>query len=329
MFDNAPCRCGKGLLENMKFLFGRNDKKVFEKAMKGVDLVQVHFPFLMAIGAVKAAKRLGKPVVGAFHVQPQNIMAAMGKISLLLECFIWFIFKFFLFNRVDTIVAPSKFAAALLRSEGVKARLYAISNGIPVEYVPGNYQRPEWFGDNLVLLNIGRHAYEKRQSLLIEGVKRTKYADKIQLILAGRGERTDELKAKAWELPVEPLIQYITPEEKLHYLNTANLFLHGSIVELESLSCSEAIGCGLPCMVSNSKYSAAPQFTLDNLFLFASGNLDDLADRLNFWYENRDLLRSEEIKDKVLEKTERFRFEKAVNAYEALYEEAAGKSRKN
>lgn len=314
--------------ENMKFLFGRNDKKVFEKAMKGVDLVQVQFPFLMAIGAVKAAKRLGIPVVGAFHVQPQNIMAAMGKTSVLLERFIWFTFKYLLFNRVDTIVAPSKFAAALLRSEGVKAKLEVISNGIPVEYVPGNYQRPEWFGDKLVLLNIGRHAYEKRQSLLIEGVKRSKYADKIQLILAGRGERTEELLDKAKDLPVAPIIRYITPEEKLHYLNTADLFLHGSIVELESLSCSEAVGCGLPCMVSNSKFSAAPQFTLDNRFLFASDNADDLAEKLNYWYENRELLRSPEIKRRVLEKAELFRFEKAVDAYEIFYQEAARKNKK-
>ena len=65
-------------LENMKFLFGKNDKKVYEKAMKDADIVQVQFPFLMAKGAVKTAKRLGKPVVGAFHVQPQNIMAANG-----------------------------------------------------------------------------------------------------------------------------------------------------------------------------------------------------------------------------------------------------------
>ncbi|MFH1295800.1 MAG: glycosyltransferase [Bacteroidota bacterium] len=72
-------------LENMKFLFGRNDKKVYEKAMKDADIVQIQFPFLMARGAVKTAKRLGKPVVGAFHVQPQNVMAAMGKTSKLLE----------------------------------------------------------------------------------------------------------------------------------------------------------------------------------------------------------------------------------------------------
>ncbi|MBL6949189.1 MAG: glycosyltransferase [Bacteroidales bacterium] len=302
--------------ENMKFLFGRNDKKVYEKAMKDADIVQVQFPFLMAKGAVKAAKRLGKPVVGAFHVQPQNIMAAMAKTSKLLEWTLWFFFKFFLFKRVDTITCPSQFAADLLKSEGIKAKMFPISNGIPIEYVAGEYERPEWFGDNLVLLNIGRHAYEKRQLLLIEGVKRSKYASHIQLILAGRGERTEELKVKAKELPLEPFIGYISFEDKLRYLNTADLFLHGSIVELESLSCLEAIGCGLPCLVSDSEYSAAPQFALDDRFLFTSDDPDHLAERLNYWYEHLDELRSDTLKEKVLEEAATYRIDKAVDDYE-------------
>jgi glycosyltransferase involved in cell wall biosynthesis len=272
----------------------------------------------MARGAVKTAKRLGKPVVGAFHVQPQNIMAAMGKTSKRLEWTIWFFFKYFLFNRVDTITTPSRFAVELLESQGIIADMFPISNGIPVEYMPGEFERPELFGDHLVLLNIGRHAYEKRQLLLMEGVKRSKYADKIKLILAGRGERTGEMKEKAKELPLEPFIGYITAEEKLHYLNTADLFLHGSIVELESLSCLEAIGCGLPCLVSDSDYSAASQFALDDKFLFTSDDPNHLAERLDYWYEHRVELRGAEMKKRVLDEAAQYRFEKAVDDYETF-----------
>jgi len=313
-------------LENMKFLFGRNDRKVFERAMKDVDVVQVQFPFLMAIGAVKAAKRLGKPVVGAFHVQPQNIMAAMGKTSKRLEKFIWATFKYFLFKRIDVITTPSVFAANLLQSQGVKAKAFPISNGIPPEYYKDHCVRPEWFGDRLVLLNIGRHAYEKRQLLLIEAVKRSKYKNHIQLILAGRGERTGEMKASSVGLPVEPFMQYISPEDKFTYLNTADLFVHGSIVELESLSCLEAIGCGLPCLVSDSKYSAASMFALDERFIFTSDNPDSLAAKLDYWYENREYLRSEKIKKQVLEMAEKYRFEKAVNEYEAFISSVVNKN---
>ena len=313
-------------LENMKFLFGKNDKKVYEKAMKDADIVQVQFPFLMAKGAVKAAKRLGKPVVGAFHVQPQNIMAAMGKTSKLLERFIWSTFKYFLFNRVNTIISPSEFASNLLISEGVKANHKFISNGIPKEYVAGDYERPDWFGDKLVLINIGRHADEKRQSLLIEGVKRSKYKDKIQLIIAGRGERTEELKEKGKELPVEPFIDYISFEDKLRYLNTADLYVHASIVELESLSTSEAIGCGLPCLISDSKYSAVSQFALDDRFLFKSEDADDFARQIDYWYENKEELRSDALKKKVLAEADWYRFDRAVTEYEAFIEEIVNPS---
>ncbi len=310
-------------LENMQFLFGRNDYKVFEKAMEGADVVQVQFPFLMAKGVVKTAKRMGKPIVGAFHVQPQNIMAAMGKTSKLLERFIWFVFKFFLFNRVKAIHCPSFFAAELLSTHGVNAHLRPISNGIPVEYEPGEYKKPQWFGDKMVLLNIGRHANEKRQSLLIEAVKLSIYKENIQLMLIGRGEMTEELKTEGKKLPVEPFIEYISFEDKLKYLNTADLYVHSSFVDLESLSCLEAIGCGLPCLITDSKYSAASQFALDDRFVFEADNADQLAMKIDYWYENMDELKSATLKEKVLEEAEAYRFAKAVSEYETLIREAA------
>jgi len=311
--------------ENMKFLFGRNDRKTYKKAMKDADIVQVQFPFLMAKGAVKAAKKMGKPVVGAFHVQPQNIMAAMGKTSKLLERTLWAFFNYFLFKRVNVITCPSVFAANMLKSKGIHARMFPVSNGIPGEYYRDTCPRPEWFGDKLVLLNIGRHAYEKRQLLLIESLKRSTYASHIQLILAGRGERTEEMKAKAKELPVNPVIRYISAEDKFTYLNTADLFVHSSIVELESLSCLEAIGCGLPCLVSDSKYSAASQFALDERFLFKSDDPESLAAKIDYWYENREELRSAIMREKVLKEAERYRFEKAVDDYESFIREVTGK----
>ena len=315
-------------LENMKFLFGKNDAKVYKEAMKDADIVQIQFPFLMARGSVKTAKRLGKPVIGAFHVQPQNIMAALGKTSKHFENFLWLTFKYFLFNRVDTIISPSKFASELLKSRGVKAVHKSISNGIPKEYVPRKYDRPEWFGDKLVLINIGRHADEKRQLLLIEGVKRSKYKDNIQLILAGRGERTNDLIAAGKELPIAPYIEYISFDEKLQFLNTADLYVHASIVELESLSTSEAIGCGLPCLISDSKYSAASQFAIDERFLFKSEDADSFAKQIDYWYENREELRSSELKKKVLAEAEHYRFDKAVDEYEAFIKEVVANHKK-
>jgi glycosyltransferase involved in cell wall biosynthesis len=116
------------------------------------------------------------------------------------------------------------------------------------------------------------------------------------------------------------MIQYVTHEEKLHYLNTADLFLHASVVELESLVCLEAIGCGLPCLIADSPHSAAPQFSLDHRFVFKHDNADDLANKINYWYENRGQLLT--IREQIKTMSEQYRFEKSLDKMEALYRKA-------
>ncbi len=307
-------------LEKMDFLFGVPEKKILKEAFADADIVQIQFPFYLGYGAAKLAKAMNKTVVGAFHVQPQNIIAALGKESVLFEKVLTWFFNFFLLNRAPVIQCPSKFAADLLARTGCKKPTRVVSNGITGDYVPGKYPKPESFSEKMVLVNVGRHALEKRQTLLIEGVRRSKYAERIQLLLCGNGELSSKLVREGRQLPVQPLVRYVTHEEKLQYLNTADLYVHGSVVELESLSCLEAIGCGLPCLIADSPHSAAPQFALDDRFKFKLDDADDLAAKINYWYENRMELRG--LRDKTLEMAKQYRFERSLDLMEALYEEA-------
>jgi glycosyltransferase involved in cell wall biosynthesis len=320
-FAPAPV---KESLENMGFMFGKGKKAILKEAYRGADLIQVQFPFLMARNAVKVAKKMGIPVIGAAHVQPQNVIAAMGIENPLIEKMFYTLFNFCLYKQVDILHCPSRFAADLFREHGSKANMRVVSNGIPQAYTPSQYDRPEWFGDKFVILNIGRHAMEKRQELLIEGVLKSKYKENIQLLLCGKGENSEILREKGHDLPVEPLIRYISMEEKLHYLNTADLYLHGSVVELESLSCLEAIGCGLPCLIGNSPYSAASQFALDDRFIFEMDNPESIALKIDYLYENREMLKN--LKKDVLEMAEEYRFDKCVDRMEDLYSEVLGSS---
>ncbi|MCX6993875.1 MAG: glycosyltransferase [Kiritimatiellaeota bacterium] len=309
----------KESLEKMQFLFGIPEKDVLRKAFADADIIQIQLPFYLGYGAAKMARAMHKPFFAGFHVQSRNVVAAAGKDSKLLDAILSEIFKFFLFKRVPVIQCPSRFAANLLKKGGIKCRLEVVSNGIPEDYTPRKYARPEWFGDNLVLMSMGRHAPEKRQRLLIEGVKRSKYANKINLLLCGRGEMSEKLIAEGAQLPVPPLVRFVTQEEKLQYLNTADLFVHASLVDLESLACLEAIGCGLPCLVGNSPHSAAPQFALDDRFSFEYDNVDHLAEKINYWYENRGQLLK--IREQVAAMAEQYRFKKCMDQMEQLYRE--------
>ncbi|TFH37906.1 MAG: glycosyltransferase, partial [Chrysiogenales bacterium] len=307
-------------LEKMNVLFAKGKTSVLRKAFEGADLVQIQLPFFVARKAVRIAKKIGIAVTGACHVQPQNIISAMGKEDPKMETMFHALFNFCLFKQVDAIHCPSRFAANLLAEKGSGAHLRVISNGIPREYIPAGMDRPAWFGDRFVILNIGRHAMEKRQELLMEGVLRSKYRDDIQLVLCGKGENSEKLRRRGRELPIQPLVEYVTHEAKLHYLDTADLYLHSSVVELESLSCLEAIGCGLPCLIGNSPHSAASQFALDERFLFTMDDADSLAKRIDYWYENRMALR--ELKQSVLAMAEHYRMDRCIAAMEEFFADA-------
>jgi glycosyltransferase involved in cell wall biosynthesis len=179
--------------------------------------------------------------------------------------------------------------------------------------------RPDFFGDKFVLLNIGRHALEKRQETIIDAVLKSKYKDNILLLLCGRGEMTETLKERAKELPVEPLIRYVSEEEKHLYYNTSDLYVHSSRVELESRTCLEAIGCGLPCLIEDAPYSASSRFGLDDRFLFTSSHQDELTAKIDFWYEHRTSL--VDYKKPILEMAEKYRIDNSIDAMEKLYED--------
>ena len=131
---------------------------------------------------------------------------------------------------------------------------------------------------------------------------------------------SEQLIAAGAKLPNPPLVRFVTQEEKLQYLNTADIFVHTSVVDLESLACLEAVGCGLPCLIGNSPHSAASQFALDQRFSFEYNNADNLAEKINYWFENRDQLLN--IREQVKAMAEQYRFEKCMDKMEKLYREA-------
>ena len=310
----------KKAMQNMNIKFGLGVTRILKRAFRNADLVQVQFPYFMAANSVRVAKRMGIPVMGGCHIQSQNMTGAIGKDHRCLDRFLNHWFNYELFQRVDALHCPSEFAADLIKSKGSTAHFRVISNGIPRDYVPiRKTVRPEIMGDKFVILNIGRLAMEKRQIMMIDAVRKSRYSDNIQLLICGKGECADNLIQEGSSLPNPAQISYISEEEKLIFLNTADLYLHSSYVELESLSCLEAIGCGLPCLIADSPNSAAPMFALDDKLLFELDNSDDMASKIDYWYENRDRLKK--LKKEALKMAEGFRMDRTVSSMERLYDD--------
>ena len=79
-----------------------------------------------------------------------------------------------------------------------KANLHVISNGIgDLFQLLENVERPSEFKDKYLITMVVWISREKRQDLLIKTITKSKYADKIQLLLLGQGTWLRRIKRLA------------------------------------------------------------------------------------------------------------------------------------
>jgi 1-acyl-sn-glycerol-3-phosphate acyltransferase len=279
--------------------FAKFDKKIVTGALTGADIVHLIFPFQMERKTLKLARKMGIPVCGAFHCQPENITYNI-KLKLLgfVNTFLYFLFKFWLYGKLENIHCPSEFTASELRKHKYHARLHVISNGICDAFKPPETPPPKEDGKIHILMT-GRLAEEKRQDLVIKAVRHSKYADKIKLTFAGQGPMLKRYMRLSRRLPIAPCFGFFPQEDLLKIIHETDIYIHASDAEIEGIACLEAISCGKTPIISDSKKSAASQFALDERSLFKKGSYLDLRDKMDYWIEHpeeRKLMEKEYIK---------------------------------
>ena len=160
-------------------------------------------------------------------------------------------------------------------------------------------------------------AREKRLDVVIEGVRRSRHADRIQLVVTGRGPEEEAIRRRAATLPLPAEVGFVDDAELLRLLRTADLLVHASEVELEGMAVLEALACGTPALVARAPRSAVRQFALSEDFLFSPGDPDDLARRLDALLDAPERLGA--ARPAALARADGFRFEDSVRRLEALY----------
>jgi glycosyltransferase involved in cell wall biosynthesis/1-acyl-sn-glycerol-3-phosphate acyltransferase len=268
--------------------FGLFDEKIIREAFTGADVVHLIFPWQIEQKCLKLARRMGIPVSGAFHCQPENVTYNMMiKLLGVANTFIYFLFRIWMYRHIENIHCPSRFAAGELQKHGYHARLHAISNGISDSFKPAETEVVREDGAINVLM-VGRLAEEKRQDLVIKAVKQSKYRDRIQISFVGRGPMYKRYLRQTLGLPNPPrfFLDFIPHEQLVDLIYKTDVYIHASEVELECISCLEAIACARVPVIANSNKSAAPQFALDGRSLFKKGDFLDLRDKLDYWIEH-------------------------------------------
>lgn len=270
------------------WVLAKPDDDVLRDALGWADVAHVMSPFWLGSRAKRLADALGVPSTAAFHVQPENVTYSLGvgRVGPLNDL-VYAAFRPF-YDRFGHVHCPSRFIAAELRAHGYRASLHVVSNGVDARFAPRRLPKSADLADRFVIAMTGRLSREKRQDVLVDAVRRSRHAGRIQLVLAGRGPLAERYAQQGATLPHPPRVGFLAQDELRDVLAMSDLYVHAADAEIEAIGCLEAVATGLVPVISDSRASATGQFALDERSLFHAGDAADLARRIDYWIEHDD-----------------------------------------
>ena len=277
-------------VEKNGVVIAKVDHQLLEDTLKDVDVIHTMLAFSLGKATAKIANRLGIPLTCGFHTQAENIT---GHIKLM-NCkvanrYTYRVLNNRLYKHVDGIHYPTAFSRNAFEHVVGKTPAFVISNGVNkrFKYIP------ELQNTNLLktsakyqIIFTGRLSKEKTHHVLIKALKYSKYKDDIQLVFAGAGPLEAKIKKMGRKLKYPPIIRFFSRDEMVEVLNNSTLYVHPSEIEIEAISCLEAISSGLVPVIANSKRSATRYFALDDHNLFKNLDAKDLASKIDYWLDN-------------------------------------------
>lgn len=274
--------------------FAEPSETLFRTAFAGADVVHIYLPFKFGRCAYKVARSMGIAVTAGFHLQPENVTYSAGPLKYLpgVSSLLYSLFRFWLYRRIEHIHVPTEMIAGQLRTHGYKAKLHVISNGYRAVFTPKRQRsagQPAPVPFRIVAS--GRLTHEKDHITLIKAVARCRHAKDIELIICGTGPLLRYLRFRAGMLLSRPAsIGFHRNEDMPALLRSCDLFVHPSIVDIESLSVIEGMASGLVPVIASAELSAAGQFALLDDSLFPARDAAALARRIDWWIDHPDEL---------------------------------------
>ncbi|MBR5499481.1 MAG: glycosyltransferase [Bacteroidales bacterium] len=273
------------------YRYPKVDKTVIRKAVEWADVIHLMEGFPLQSTAARIASRLGKPCVGTYHIFTDNITA---NLEIGYDTFVnrlinkWWSSS--VYNHCTSVQCPTTKVKEHLEKNGYTSQLRVITNGIelsePVKSDFDPHTRP------YRILCTGRLSNEKSQITLLEAMRQSRYASEIEIHFAGNGPKAKKMKKAVQKLYDNgtlthlPVFGFYSADELRQMAADSYLYIHCAIVEVEGLSCLEAIQQGTVPIIAESDLSATSQFALDKRSLFKARDPKDLAQKIDWWIEH-------------------------------------------
>jgi len=236
-------------------------------AARDCDLVHVQTPFVAHYAGLKAARKLGLPVLASYHtlfeeylqhyaaLLPAGWLKGQARAISRRQC-----------NALDAVVVPSQAMRERLESYGVRVPLHVVPTGIPTAQFAGGdgaafRARHGIQPGRPVALFVGRVAHEKNIGFLLEAlVHARRQCPEVLLVVAGEGPARAGLQAAAGALGLADAVRFIGYLDRRHGLPdcyaAADVFAFASRTETQGLVLLEAMAAGLPVVALSAMGTA-------------------------------------------------------------------------
>ena len=320
------------LIQSHGYKFAKTDIKVIMEAVKWADVVHLEEPFVIEMATARIAALLKVPCTATYHLHPENLFCSinLGDWKFLNYNTLRF-WRDFVFNYCTDIQCPTENVMKRLQQFGFKSRLHLISNGIiPDKNIRSKTPEPEDSNRPFLVVCIGRLAVEKDQPTLLDAMRYSKHAKRIQLYFAGRGPEADAIKEQAHKLyedgilAYEPIFKFHDRDGLRELAARADLYIHCATVEVEGLSALEALQQAVVPVIAEGGLSATSQFALDGRSLFPTGDAEALANRIDYWIDHPE--EREDMGWKYAESTEDYDISRSIAALIDMFRQAKDSS---
>lgn len=231
-------------------------EKVLREAA-GCDLIHIQTPFVAHYAGLRAARKLGKPVLATYHTffeeylyhyarwLPRGLMRAVARGFSRAQC-----------NDLDAVIVPSTAMHDCLTNYGVTRPIHVLPTGIPLaRFAAGDRsgfrvrrgigaQRP-------TVLFVGRVAHEKNIRFLLQMLARVcQSRPDILLLITGEGPAEPSLRAEVARLGLAGNVEFLGYLDRQRELPdcyaAVDAFVFASRTETQGLVLLEAMAMGVP-----------------------------------------------------------------------------------
>lgn len=307
------------------YRYPKIEKEKIREAVEWADVVHLMEGFPVEKAALKIANEKGKPCVATYHILTENITANLGlRDNTIVNRLINQWWRGTVYNHCRCVQCPTETVRRHLIENKYTAPMRVISNGIELQDIASTPEEPQ--AHPYRILCTGRLSNEKSQGTLIDALRHSRHAHDIELHFAGNGPKAKKIKQAAHRLVTdgvvrhEPVFGFYTAEELKALARTSYLYIHCARIEVEGLSCLEAIQQGTVPVIAQSRLSATQQFALSEQSLFPVGDARQLAKRIDWWIEHP--TERKEMSRKYAESVSRYDINDSTRQIIHMYEEA-------